>query len=113
MSIGRPQSFSALVNAPPDRGSFPLDHYGECKDMMKAYLGCLRQNDAVSTPCRIVSKAYLECRMSKDLMGRDEWHNLGLGNIGMNEDSATRLSTSSPHNQDVSSSAAAADTGTK
>lgn len=28
MSIGRPQSFSDLVSAPPDRGSFPLDHYG-------------------------------------------------------------------------------------
>ena len=91
MSFGRPGGFSDLVNAPPDRGSFPLDHYGsscsipncltssspplsgsgyvdaagECKDFMKAYLSCLKKNEATSTPCRVLNRDYLECRMSK------------------------------------------------
>ncbi|EJD04401.1 uncharacterized protein FOMMEDRAFT_34575, partial [Fomitiporia mediterranea MF3/22] len=82
MSFGRPQSFSDLVNTPPDRGSFPLDHYGECKEHMKAYLACLQKNGATSTPCRAMNKNYLECRMSKGLMERDDWHNLGLGKVG-------------------------------
>lgn len=124
MSFGRPGSFSDLVNAPPDRGSFPLDHdgaqrihgvsftrfaeadtlrsTGECREQMKAYLECLKKNGATSTPCRVMNKNYLECRMVKyvlfpsilafvlpqpvfatrGLMERDEWHNLGLDKLG-------------------------------
>ncbi|KAH8120663.1 hypothetical protein DFH11DRAFT_1499380, partial [Phellopilus nigrolimitatus] len=67
--------------SPPDRGSFPLDHDGECKEQMKAYLACLQQNGASSTPCRIAGKGYLECRMTKGLMERDEWRNLGMNNV--------------------------------
>lgn len=28
MSFGRPGGFSDIVSTPPDRGAFPLDHYG-------------------------------------------------------------------------------------
>ncbi|KAI0961124.1 hypothetical protein AcV7_000310 [Taiwanofungus camphoratus] len=82
MSFGRPPSISAGFKAtPPDRGSFPLDHYGECKDYMKVYLDCLRKNSSNSTPCRHLNKEYLDCRMSRGLMERDEWRNLGLGSV--------------------------------
>ncbi|PFH50521.1 hypothetical protein AMATHDRAFT_3906 [Amanita thiersii Skay4041] len=98
MSFGRPPSINVgFKPAPPDRGSFPLDHFGECKDKMKLYMDCLRQNSSTSTPCRALSKDYLECRMQKygmstfcdswftllfrGLMERDDWKNLGLANV--------------------------------
>ncbi|TFK57579.1 hypothetical protein OE88DRAFT_1651384, partial [Heliocybe sulcata] len=100
MSFGRPPSISTGFQVtPPDRGSFPLDHYGlctneattreglltcilgECRDQMMAYANCLRNNANSSTPCRHLNKAYLECRMNKGLMQRDEWKNLGLSNV--------------------------------
>ncbi|KAF8350182.1 hypothetical protein F5887DRAFT_877536 [Amanita rubescens] len=82
MSFGRPPSISVgFKPAPPDRGSFPLDHYGECKDKMMFYMDCLRRNSGQSTPCRAFSKDYLNCRMEKGLMERDNWGNLGLGNV--------------------------------
>ncbi|KAH9487070.1 Cytochrome c oxidase assembly protein COX19 [Psilocybe cubensis] len=102
MSFGRPPSINVgfKVTA-PDRGSFPLDHYGawkfqvnilfradnrytqpgECKDKMQQYMACLKQNGSTSTPCRNLSKEYLDCRMNKGLMERDEWKNLGLSNV--------------------------------
>ncbi|CBX92296.1 hypothetical protein LEMA_P050020.1 [Plenodomus lingam JN3] len=52
---------------PPERGSFPLDHDGECKSIMHAYLRCIKShrgtNDSV---CRDLSKSYLSCRMERD-----------------------------------------------
>ncbi|KAJ7462756.1 hypothetical protein B0H11DRAFT_94883 [Mycena galericulata] len=79
MSFGRPPSINVgFKPTPPDRGSFPLDHYGECKEQMKLYMTCLRDNSSTSSPCRLLSKDYLDCRMTKGLMERDEWKNLGF-----------------------------------
>ncbi|KAF8202931.1 hypothetical protein BJ912DRAFT_842367 [Pholiota molesta] len=104
MSFGRPPSINVgfKVSA-PDRGSFPLDHYGECKDKMQLYMACLKQNGSTSSPCRVLSKDYLDCRMDKGLMEKDEWKNLGLANLDKNfsKDTATEQSKS----QDNSASA--------
>ncbi|KAH7322142.1 hypothetical protein B0J17DRAFT_251672 [Rhizoctonia solani] len=81
MSFGRPPTFSPFTATPPDRGSFPLDHEGECKSFMTSYLQCLSKNKNDSTPCRHLNKEYLECRMKRGLMERDSWTNLGLGNL--------------------------------
>ncbi|OAX44850.1 hypothetical protein K503DRAFT_8616 [Rhizopogon vinicolor AM-OR11-026] len=82
MSFGRPLSINVgFKTSPPDRGSFPLDHDGECKEQMMQYVDCLRKNSSTSTSCRVMSKQYLECRMTKGLMEHDEWKNLGLANI--------------------------------
>ncbi|KAF8845301.1 hypothetical protein BDN67DRAFT_446769 [Paxillus ammoniavirescens] len=82
MSFGRPPSINVgFKTTPPDRGSFPLDHDGECKDQMMQYMDCLKKNSSTSTPCRIFSKQYLECRMAKGLMERDDFKNLGLSNV--------------------------------
>ncbi|KAI0080052.1 hypothetical protein K474DRAFT_1682855 [Panus rudis PR-1116 ss-1] len=88
MSFGRPPSVSGGFSVnPPDRGSFPLDHYGECKDYMKLYLDCLRKNGNNSTPCRHLNRDYLDCRMNKGLMDRDDWRNLGLANLPVDQPS--------------------------
>ncbi|KZT53737.1 hypothetical protein CALCODRAFT_439674 [Calocera cornea HHB12733] len=81
MSFGRPPTFQSFVVTPPERGSFPLDHDGECKQFMTTYLNCLKLNKSESQVCRPQSKAYLECRMSNGLMERDSWDNLGLGDV--------------------------------
>ncbi|KAF2447388.1 hypothetical protein P171DRAFT_224037 [Karstenula rhodostoma CBS 690.94] len=65
---------------PPERGSFPLDHDGECKHIISRYLSCIRShrgtNDAA---CRELSKQYLTCRMDRNLMAPDSFKNLGFG----------------------------------
>nr|XP_020834346.1 cytochrome c oxidase assembly protein COX19 isoform X5 [Phascolarctos cinereus] len=50
---------------PPDKGSFPLDHFGECKAFKEKFLKCLRDNNFENTLCRNESKEYLECRMER------------------------------------------------
>jgi len=82
MSFGRPGGFGdAFKVSPPQRGSFPLDHEGECKDVMISYLRCIKLNQGNNGACRPESRAYLECRMDKGLMQRDDMVNLGLGDV--------------------------------
>lgn len=66
----------------PLKGSFPLDHEGECKKSMLRYMICLRENSNQNSECRQLSKEYLDCRMQKQLMVREEWNKLGFGDIG-------------------------------
>ncbi|KAI9462344.1 hypothetical protein BJY52DRAFT_1116313 [Lactarius psammicola] len=82
MSFGRPPSISTGFQVtPPNRGSFPLDHYGECKEFMTQYLECLKSNSSTSSECRHLNRDYLNCRMQNGLMEKDEWKNLGLSNL--------------------------------
>ncbi|KAF1953280.1 hypothetical protein CC80DRAFT_144015 [Byssothecium circinans] len=65
---------------PPERGSFPLDHDGECKHIMASYLRCLKSHRGTNDPeCRNLSKSYLSCRMDRNLMAPDSFKNLGFG----------------------------------
>ncbi|KAE9395932.1 hypothetical protein BT96DRAFT_958371 [Gymnopus androsaceus JB14] len=100
MSFGRPPSInSGFKVSPPDRGSFPLDHYAECKEQMTLYMNCLKDNSSTSTACRESSREYLECRMQKGLMQREDWQNLGLANVEKTpEKDSISISTSSPSN---------------
>lgn len=66
---------------PPDKGSFPLDHFGECASFKEAFLRCLRENGAENAPCRTASKAYLECRMRRQLMAQEPLEKLGFGDL--------------------------------
>lgn len=64
---------------PPERGSFPLDHFGECKSVMTQYLRCIRAHRGTNDEeCRQISKQYLQCRMERNLMAPDEMKNLGF-----------------------------------
>ncbi|KAI0004119.1 hypothetical protein BJV74DRAFT_763497 [Russula compacta] len=87
MSFGRPPSISVGFQAtPPNRGSFPLDHYGECKAFMTRYLQCLKSNSSTSSECPHLNRDYLNCRMQNGLMEKDEWKNLGLANLNKSEE---------------------------
>ncbi|OCF33862.1 cytochrome c oxidase assembly protein COX19 [Kwoniella heveanensis BCC8398] len=80
-SFGRPGFADSFKVTPPQRGSFPLDHDGECKSYMMAYMRCLKANANDNGRCRLESKRYLECRMDNNLMQRDDMSNLGLGDV--------------------------------
>lgn len=64
----------------PDKGSFPLDHFGECSNAKKAYMGCLKDHgmQTQSEECRKLSAAYLQCRMDTELMAKEELQKLGF-----------------------------------
>ncbi|TRY58245.1 hypothetical protein DNTS_028665 [Danionella cerebrum] len=66
---------------PPDKGSFPLDHFGECKLFKEKYLRCLRDSDFDNSQCRIHSKDYLECRMDRELMKKEPLEKLGFKDL--------------------------------
>ncbi|PWW76048.1 hypothetical protein C7212DRAFT_295718 [Tuber magnatum] len=77
--FGRPPSTIIFSPTPPERGSFPLDHDGECKPVMQDYLACLKKVRGTNAhECRILAKAYLKCRMDRNLMAPDEFRNLGF-----------------------------------
>lgn len=71
-----------LQYIPPEKGSFPLDHEGQCKLHMLKYFGCLRENRDNNSACRNESKSYLECRMEHGLMAKESWEKLGYKTDG-------------------------------
>ena len=64
--------------SPPDKGSFPLDHFGECKALMKTFMSCLKENEYNQRKCRVESREYLQCRMDNDLMVSEDLDDLGF-----------------------------------
>ncbi|KAG0376404.1 Cytochrome c oxidase assembly protein cox19 [Mortierella sp. AD032] len=111
MSFGRPPSFTTFSAPPPDRGSFPLDHDGECTVFMKEYLTCLKENQNNNGKCRHISKQYLSCRMDKGLMGNDDFKNLGFHENDTPNANAARSSSNNnnaPTTKDTQQGSAAA-----
>ncbi|PYH92110.1 cytochrome c oxidase assembly protein Cox19 [Aspergillus ellipticus CBS 707.79] len=80
MGFGAPGgSATNYKPTPPERGSFPLDHEGECKHLIRDYLKCLKSARGVNDDdCRKLAKGYLTCRMDNNLMAPDDFKNLGL-----------------------------------
>ncbi|KAG0298094.1 Cytochrome c oxidase assembly protein cox19 [Linnemannia gamsii] len=110
MSFGRPPSFTTFSAPPPDRGSFPLDHDGECTVFMKEYLNCLKENQNNNGKCRHISKQYLSCRMDKGLMGSDDFKNLGFHD---NDTPSTNSNTPTPNHSDASTTKEASSTSSQ
>ena len=67
-----------LQPRPPEKGVFPLDHFGECKDVKEEYMECLKKNEGEASKCTVVARKYLECRMKKDLMAEQSLEELGF-----------------------------------
>ncbi|KAF2323445.1 hypothetical protein GH714_035484 [Hevea brasiliensis] len=70
-----------LRPVPPEKGVFLLDHMHECDLEKKEYLNCLRSSGHQSENCRHFSKKYLECRMEKNLMARQDMSELGFEKV--------------------------------
>eukprot|EP00051_Salpingoeca_urceolata_P011527 m.142995 g.142995 ORF g.142995 m.142995 type:complete len:99 (+) comp17153_c2_seq1:185-481(+) len=63
---------------PPARGSFPIDHDGQCKSFFEAYMACVKGSNGNQRLCREQSKAYLQCRMDNGLMMKEDLKQLGF-----------------------------------
>lgn len=72
---------SRIQVIPPERGVFPLDHEGACKPAIKEYMSCLKKKSSDHFSCRELSRKYLECRMDKNLMEKENLDDLGLGKL--------------------------------
>ncbi|KAL9244614.1 hypothetical protein vseg_018375 [Gypsophila vaccaria] len=70
---------------PPEKGVFPLDHNHECDLEKKVYLKCLKTSGHLSEKCREFSKKYLQCRMEKNLMAKQDMSELGFGKDAVKE----------------------------
>lgn len=70
-----------LRPVPPEKGVFPLDHLHECDLEKKDYLACLKSTGFQSEKCRQFSKKYLECRMERNLMAKQDMSELGFRNV--------------------------------
>ncbi|TKS90143.1 Cytochrome c oxidase assembly protein COX19 [Collichthys lucidus] len=66
---------------PPEKGAFPLDHFGECKAFKEKFMKCLRDNSFDNSMCRLQSKDYLECRMDHQLMTKEPLAKLGFRDL--------------------------------
>ena len=66
------------ASSPPDKGSFPLDHFQECEDFAEKYRLCLAQASGIPKKCKEEAKDYLDCRMQKGLMAKQTMEELGF-----------------------------------
>jgi len=71
-------SFRSAPSYAPEKGVFPLDHFAECKRASVEYLTCLDKNGTDASSCEALSRAYLECRMGKELMAKQPMEELGF-----------------------------------
>ncbi|NXM92428.1 COX19 protein, partial [Oenanthe oenanthe] len=65
MSTAMNFSSKSFTPRPPDKGAFPLDHFGECSAFKERFMECLRRSGYESAACRQSAMAYLECRMDR------------------------------------------------
>ncbi|NXS10863.1 COX19 protein, partial [Neodrepanis coruscans] len=65
MSTAMNFSSKSFTPRPPDKGAFPLDHFGECSAFKERFMECLRHSGYESAACRERAMAYLECRMER------------------------------------------------
>ncbi|KAK8937972.1 hypothetical protein KSP40_PGU015346 [Platanthera guangdongensis] len=63
---------------PPEKGVFPLDHLHECDQEKKEYVVCLKSSGFQLEKCRHLSKKYLQCRMDRNLMAKQDMAELGF-----------------------------------
>lgn len=84
---------------PPEKGVFPLDHMHLCDLEKKDYITCLKTAGHKSEQCRQFSKKYLECRMEKNLMAKQDMSELGFRKEGELQDPAADKNDSGRINQ--------------
>ncbi|NXI82806.1 COX19 protein, partial [Rhipidura dahli] len=84
MSTAMNFSSKSFTARPPDKGAFPLDHFGECSAFKERFMECLRRSGYESAACRQLAKAYLECRMDRrvaQLMANEPLEKLGFKDL--------------------------------
>ncbi|NWY76728.1 COX19 protein, partial [Erithacus rubecula] len=81
MSTAMNFSSKSFTPRPPDKGAFPLDHFGECSAFKERFMECLRHSGYESAACRQSAMAYLECRMDRRVAAPCPRQVLAVGGI--------------------------------
>lgn len=81
---------------PPDRGSFPLDHEGVCKEDSKNYLDCIRVHNGNSSNCTKLASVYLKCRIDNGLLAEESLTNFGFRARDISGDSPSTVVDTGP-----------------
>lgn len=55
-----------------------MDHFAECRPTIQAYYACLQQSEYVAPRCRKEQRDYLQCRMDRGMMGKEDVENYGI-----------------------------------
>lgn len=63
---------------PPDKGSFPIDHFKECEQLVQKYIKCVNKHQMMPKRCQDFQIEYLDCRMKNGLMNQETMENLGF-----------------------------------
>ena len=63
---------------PPEKGSFPLDHGGQCAASASEFMACLKAHGQRHAPCKALAKQYFECRMDRGLMAKEDLATMGI-----------------------------------
>ena len=58
---------------------------------MRTFLKCLKENSSTHGKCKHLSKAYLQCRMERNLMKTEPWEDLGF--VEKNDEIADTIPT--------------------
>ncbi|ORM41984.1 Cytochrome c oxidase assembly protein COX19 [Babesia sp. Xinjiang] len=83
MTVGQAPRLTVI---PPDRGSFPLDHEGLCKEVSNRYLKCVQQLKGNAFDCRALAAEYMKCRIDNKLLAEEPLVNLGFRESEINAD---------------------------
>eukprot|EP00891_Asterochloris_glomerata_P002700 jgi/Astpho2/2700/Aster-x0121 len=67
------------------RGKSPtvaVPDISKCKSIQLQYMACLKEHQGQTDACKDISKAYLQCRMDKNLMAKQDLSELGFREVG-------------------------------
>jgi cytochrome c oxidase assembly protein subunit 19 len=91
MSLPAQNKSAGVRPKPPDKGSFPIDHFNDCTEIHDKYMQCLKRNKNDNMSCRYIAKDYLQCRMDHNLMAQETMTNLGFTNDDDAEKKARKM----------------------
>ena len=75
---GPSQTKGRSVSSAPEKGSFPIDHFQECSDIIEKYLTCINKHELMPKRCQKIQLEYLNCRMENGLMKKESMEDLGF-----------------------------------
>ncbi|GFE54057.1 cytochrome c oxidase assembly cox19 [Babesia ovis] len=82
-----------LTVIPPDRGSFPLDHEGVCKEVSDRYLKCVQRLKGNAFDCRNLAAQYMKCRIDNNLLAEEPLTNFGFREKDITQEPGDALTT--------------------
>ncbi|GIX63050.1 cytochrome c oxidase assembly protein COX19 [Babesia caballi] len=93
MTVGQAPRLTVI---PPDRGSFPLDHEGLCKDISARYVKCVGELKGNAFDCRALAAQYMQCRIENKLLVEEPLTNFGFRDRDIDPEAAQSQTAEPP-----------------